>query len=165
MIVLVCEGASDATFFEYVIRTVLRSESQLKIINSYGIDNMLKESGALSDAIRRLQRGSRVTKVIAVFDWDKMHEPYGKRRRIERLRELLQQHPYVGGFPVRENLEDLVQNCLPHERRSEFENQLKNEGKETAVKWAIRQNLDQEKLKVSLTDLQRSLDCQLIRDF
>lgn len=126
---------------------------------------MLKDSGALLDAIRRLQHSARVTKVIAVFDWDKMHEPYDKRKtRIERLQELLQVHPRVGGFPVRENLEDLIESCLNQGQKAQFQDKW-HKSKLAAVKWAVKQDLDQHQLKARLTDLQRSLQCQLIRDF
>lgn len=164
MILLVVEGESDQKFFEYVRDRVLQqSSAPIKIADAKGIVRMLQKE--LPDAISLLQR-DLYTKVIAVFDHDKMNEPYNKQStRIERLRELLWEDPRVGGLPIRENLEDLIQDCLPNERRKEFKERINRQGKPTAIQWAIKQNLDQDKLRARLTDLQRSLYCQLIRDF
>lgn len=164
MILLVVEGESDRIFFEYVRDVVWQqSPDQVKITDSRGIDIMLQRT--LPDAIKLLKlKQGLCDKVIAVFDWDEMHESHGKKTRIERLQELLQMHPRVGGVPVRENLEDLIRSCLDQTYRVKFE-ELKHKSKLAAVKWAIKQDLDQSQLKARLTDLQRSLQCQILRDF
>jgi|GEM_PF-1893087 len=162
MILLVVEGESDGVFFEYAMSQQSSLYPEVQIIYADGIDKMLQST--LPDAIKFLKQ-DLYTKVIAIFDWDKMHEPYGKHStRIERLQELLREHPRVGGFPVRNNLEDLIENCLNQSQKAEFQKR-KHKSKLAAVRWAIKQDLDQHQLKAKLTDLQKSLQCQLIRDF
>lgn len=163
MIMLVVEGESDKVFFEYVRDSVLQ-QTKFEVTYARGIDRMLQRE--LPDAIRLLQQGL-YTKVIAVFDTDEMSKPYdSKKTRFERLRELLKSPNLpIGGFAVRNNLEDLIKDYLPTELRQEFKERLKRQGKPTAIKWAIKQNLDQNNLRARLADLQRSLNCNLIKNF
>jgi hypothetical protein len=164
MILLIVEGASDKIFCEHLLRDLLQISDKIVVEQTRGIDRMLRET--LPHAIRLLQ-ASLYTKVIAIFDRDKMNEPYDKKKtRIERLRELVHQHPSVGGFPFRENLEDLIQNCLrPATKRRDFWERVRR-SKEVAVRWAIKhKHLDEDLLRNRLTDLQRSLNCYLMKDF
>jgi hypothetical protein len=99
-------------------------------------------------------------KVIAIVDSDEMHEPSGKGTRISRLQELLKSYKHLRAFPVRDNLEDLIQNCLPPQKRREFNDKIHARSKRAAAQWAIKQDLDVDTLKNKLVDLEGYLRCQ-----
>jgi hypothetical protein len=99
-------------------------------------------------------------KVIAIVDSDEMHEPSGKGTRISRLQELLKSYKHLRAFPVRDNLEDLIQNCLPPQKRREFNDKIHARLKLAAAQWAIKQDLDVDTLKNKLVDLEGYLRCQ-----
>lgn len=165
MILLVVEEQSAKIVLEHIVYTLLgRAISRVSIKPSRGIDTMLTET--LPNACKLL--GDTYSKVIVIFDRDKMHEPYtSSKSRIQQLQEILNQHRNfpVGGFAVRENLEEFIKACLPAPRRGAFSERVNRSGKVVAARWALSQQLNQKVLKSKVTDLERSLNCQLIRDF
>lgn len=161
MILILVEGEDGPIFFEHVIYQILqRPRSQVRILSGGGIDTMLARN--LPDACTLK---NQYTKVIAIFDTDKMHEPHNKTEtRIACLRKLCNSYSQLGGFPVREKLEDLIKACLPVDKRNDFRDK-RQESKKVAVKWALKQHLDESILEAKVADLKRSLNCQLQRDF
>lgn len=163
MILLVVEGRSDQVFFDHVLNKVLKANrSEVRIKSSNGIDKML--IGTLPDACKLL--GTIYTKVIAAFDVDEMKKRHTQsKRRIQRLEEILRQYPQAGGFPVRDNLEDLIGDCLPKDQRRSFRKRVKAESKVVAAEWALKQELNETELKSRVADLEASLNCNLQKVF
>jgi hypothetical protein len=164
ILLVVVEGRADKCFFEHVFEHVLdetlqqrEPEVKVKVQEAQGIDRMLKST--LPD-VCKLQ--DLYFKVIAIVDSDEMHKPFGKGTRISRLQELLKSYKHLRAFPVRDNLEDLIQNCLPPQKRREFNDKIHARSKLAAAQWAIRkeQGLDVDTLKNKLADLEGYLRCQ-----
>jgi hypothetical protein len=162
ILLVVVEGRADKCFFEHVFEHVLdetlqqrEPEVKFKVQEAQGIDRMLKST--LPD-VCKLQ--DLYFKVIAIVDSDEMHKPFGKGTRISRLQELLKSYKHLRAFPVRDNLEDLIQNCLPPQKRREFNDKIHARLKLAAAQWAIKQDLDVDTLKNKLVDLEGYLRCQ-----
>ncbi|MBI3460250.1 hypothetical protein HY009_04895 [Candidatus Acetothermia bacterium] len=160
------EGESDEVLFEHVVHTVLKhSETQVQVASagsdrSGGINRMLDDN--LPNACELI--GKLYRKVIAVFDEKNMHEPHRSKSRIQYLKDMWSNHPLCGGFPVRSDLEDLIERCLLPDRRKDFRERVRK-SKVQAAHWAIQQGLDEHELKTRITELAQSLNCQLYRDF
>jgi hypothetical protein len=165
ILLVVVEGLSDKCFFEYVFEHVLcetletlrqrEPKVEVKVREAKGIDEMLKRT--LPD-VCKVQ--NLYFKVIAIVDSDEMHKPFGKGTRISRLQEFLKSYKHLRVFPVRDNLEGLIQNCLPPQKRREFNDKIHARLKLAAAQWAIKQDLDVDTLKNKLVDLEGYLRCQ-----
>ncbi len=154
ILLVVVEGEGDKKFFDYVIYKILQqSKPRVKIQVANGIDKIL----AMLPDVCKLQ--DQYFKIIAIVDRDKMHEPFGEGTRSKRLRELLKSYPHLRAFLVRDNLEDLIRDCLPAQKKREFNDKIK-QSKPVAALWAIKQNLNVDKLKNKIADLERYLRCQ-----
>jgi hypothetical protein len=155
ILLVVVEGQGDKDFFEYVLYEILRqSKHKVEVKAALGINKMLD---SMLPHVCKLQ--NQYFKVIAIVDRDKMHEPSGKGTRISCLQELLKSYKHLRAFLVRDKLEDLIQNCLPPQKRREFNDKIHG-SKPAAAQWAIKQDLDVDTLKNKLVDLEGYLRCQ-----
>jgi len=153
ILLVVVEGPGDKDFFEHVLYEILQLR-KVKVQAANGIDRML---GRMLPDVCELQ--DQYFKVIAIVDRDKMHEPFGKGRRSDRLQELLKIYPHFRAFLVRDNLEDLIRDCLHPPKKKEFNERLQR-SKRAAAQWAIKQDLDVNILKNKTSDLEGYLRCQ-----